>query len=304
MKNLCIILFCAASSPFLIAPVSAQCVAADPSAVPDISIDPLDATGANQIVQPLTLRFRRVGMETSPLNITYQIVDEDSSLRLRVGMDAGPEIEWRSNDAGRDIGALRRESYALLRSGTVSFAAGENSKDAGIRLFVKNLQDDLPAGVYREQYTIRYWCGDPNATVPNELSGNISVTLRVPNVLSANVAGGSRRGEIDFLDFATLSRSLSISVRSTGPYKVTARSLNGGTMVRQGASSNAQADRITYLLRFGGQAMTPDSGAGFSYPRAGLQGLQIPLDVTVEDVSGKRAGTYSDTVMLTLAPAS
>ena len=243
-------------------------------------------------------------METSPLNITYQIVDEDSSLRLRVGMDAGPEIEWRSNDAGRDIGALRRESYALLRSGTVSFAAGENSKDAGIRLFVKNLQDDLPAGVYREQYTIRYWCGDPNATVPNELSGNISVTLRVPNVLSANVAGGSRRGEIDFLDFATLSRSLSISVRSTGPYKVTARSLNGGTMVRQGASSNAQADRITYLLRFGGQAMTPDSGAGFSYPRAGLQGLQIPLDVTVEDVSGKRAGTYSDTVMLTLAPAS
>src|SRR3569623_965698 len=304
MKYFCIILLCAAATPLLVAPAAAQCVVADPTAVPDISVDPLDATGANELVQPLTLRFRRVGVATPPLTVTYQIIDEDSSVRMRVGMDAGPQIEWQSNDAGRNIGALRRESYALLRSGTVSLSAGENSKDVGLRLFVKNLQDDLPAGVYREQYTIRYWCGDPTATVPNELSGVVSVTVRIPNVLSANVAGGSTRGEIDFLDFSTLSRSLAISVRSTGPYKVTARSLNGGNMVRAGGSSQAELDRISYEMRFGGQPMTPGSGAAFSYPRAGLQGLQIPLDVKVEDVSGKRAGKYSNTVMLTLAPAS
>ena len=304
MKNLCIILLCAAASPFLAAPATAQCVVADPTAVPDISVDPLDATGANELVQPLTLRFRRVGVDAPPLTVTYQIVDEDSSVRMRVGMDAGPQIEWQSNAGGRDIGALRRESYALLRSGTVSLSAGENSKDAGLRLFVKNLQDDLPAGVYREQYTIRYWCGDPTATVPNELSGVVSVTVRIPNVLSANVAGGSTRGEIDFLDFSTLSRSLAISVRSTGPYKVTARSLNGGFMVRAGSSSTAESARISYDLRFGGQPMTPDGGAAFSNPRAGLQGLQIPLDVKAESVASKRAGKYSDTVFLTLAPAS
>lgn len=304
MKNFCIILLSTTTSLFLIAPASAQCVVADATAVPDISVDPLNTTGANELVQPLTLRFRRVGVDAPPLAVTYQIIDEDSSVRMRVGMDAGPQIEWQSNDAGRNIGALRRESYALLRSGTVSFGSGENSKEVSLRLFVKNLGDDLPAGVYREQYTVRYWCGDPTATVPNELSGVVSVAIRVPNVLSANVAGGSTRGEIDFLDFAALSRSLAISVRSTGPYKVTARSLNGGFMVRTESPSTAEIDRISYSLRFGGQPMTGDGGASFSNPRAGLQGLQIPLEVKVEDVSGKRAGKYSDTVFLTLTPAS
>ena len=303
MKRLVITLLCAAASPFFVTPVAAQCVSADPAAVPDISIDPLDAAGSSEVVQPLTLRFRRVGVETPALTIAYQIVDEDSSLRLRVGMDAGPEIEWRSDDSARDIGSLRRDTYALLRSGVVSLSAGEVSKDAGIRLFVKNLRDDLPAGIYREQYSIRYWCGDPTASIPNELTGVVSVAIRVPNVLSANIAGGSKRGEIDFQDFASLSRSLSISVRSTGPYKVTARSLNGRAMVREGSNSTAALDRITYDLRFGGQPVTEDAGAAFNYPRAGLQGLQIPLDVKVEDVAGKRAGKYSDTVMLTLAPA-
>lgn len=303
MKNLATILLCAAASPLFVTQAAAQCVSADPASVPDISIDPLDAAGSSEVVQPLTLKFRRVGVETPALNIAYQIVDEDSSLRMRVGMDAGPEIEWRSDDSARDIGALRRDTYALLRSGIVSFSAGEISKDVGVRLFVKNLRDDLPAGIYREQYSIRYWCGDPNASNPNELTGVVSVAIRVPNVLSANVAGGSKRGEIDFQDFASLSRSLSISVRSTGPYKVTARSLNGRAMVREGSTSAAELDRIAYDLRFGGQQVTQDAGAAFDFPRAGLQGLHIPLDVRVEDVSGKRAGKYSDTLFLTLEPA-
>lgn len=302
MKKLCVVLLATIVMPFLAAPAYAQCVVADPVAVPDISVDPLDATGANELVQPLTLRFRRVGVDTPPLTVTYQIVDEDSSVAMRIGMDAGPQVEWRSNDSGRDIGALRRESYALLRSGTVSLSAGETSKDVGLRLFVRNLQEDLPAGVYREQYSVRYWCGDPTATVPNDLSGVVSVAVRIPNVLSANVAGGSARGEIDFQDFASLSRSVAISVRSTGPYKVTAHSLNEGYMVRAGGAATSELDRISYTLRFGGQAMTPDTGAAFAYPRAGLQGLTISLEVKVEDVSAKRAGKYSDTIMLTLAP--
>lgn len=304
MRNLGIFLLGVASSPFLVTSVAAQCVTADPAVVPDIRIDPLDASGSNQVVQPVTLRFKRIGVGTPPLTVTYQIVDEDSPLQMRVGMNGGPQIEWRSNDTARDIGALRRESYALLRSGVVSFSAGEISKNVDIRLFLKNLQEDLPAGVYREQYSIRYWCGEPDASVANELSGIVSVAIRVPNVLSASVAGASKRGEIDFLDFTALSRSLSILVRSTGPYTVSARSLNGRAFVRDGATSAADIDRISYDLHFGGQTLPREGGTGFTYPRAGLQGLQIPLDVKVEDVSGKRAGKYRDTVLLTLAPAS
>lgn len=73
--------------------------------------------------------------------------------------------------------------------------------------------------------------------------------MQVPNVLSANVAGTSTRGEIDFLDFCDPSRSLPVSVRSTGPYVVTlAESLNGSVMLREGARGNEAADRIPYVV--------------------------------------------------------
>lgn len=186
---------------------------------------------------------------------------------------------------------------------TVSLAPNEDSKDEDVRLFLRNPREDLPAGLYREQYTVRYWCGEPDTTMSSEVPGAISVNIQIPNVLSASVVGASTRGEIDFLDFSTLSRSLSIFVRSTGRYSVTARSLNGGAMTRVGQVSAAEIDRIGYHLRFDGQALADATGV-LTRPRAGLAGLQIPLDVTVEDVSRKRAGRYSDTVMLTLSPVS
>src|SRR3546814_8004146 len=132
--------------------------------------------------------------------------------------------------------------------------------------------------------------------MPYESPGIVTVTVQVPNLLRANLAGPSSHGEIDFLDFAARSRSLAVSVRSTGRYAVTARSLNGSAMVREGSGGASGADRIAYEVRFGGQPLTLGSEAGFVNPRAGLGGEQIPLEVEVEDVSAKRAGTYADKI--------
>lgn len=283
---------------------AAQCVTVDPVIIADVRVDPLDATGAAQVMQPVTMMFRRVGVGNAPITVTYQIVDEDSSVRSRVGVTGGPQLEWRSDDSGRNIGATRNEAYALLRSGSVTLGADDNSQQATLRLFLTNLREDLPAGVYREQYTIRYWCADRDSSIPEEIPGIVTVTVQVPNVLSANVAGASTQGEIDFLDFSTLTRSLSVSVRSTGRFAVTARSVNGSVMLREGAAGTDKADRIPYVVRFGGRALALDTGAGFTNPRAGLAGQQIPLEVVVDDVSSKRAGAYSDTLILTLAPVT
>ncbi len=284
--------------------VSAQCVTVDPVIVPAVRVDPLDATGAAQVMQPVTVTFRRVGSETGPVRITYQIVDEDSTGPQRVGITSGPRLEWRSGESGRNIGASRNEAYALLRSGEVALGPNEASEQSQLRLFLPNLREDYPAGVYREQFTVRYWCGDADTTLPHEIPGIVTVTVQVPNVLSANVAGASSRGEIDFLDFATLSRALSVSVRSTGPYAVTAKSVNGSVMLREGAGGSDSADRIPYIVTFGGRALTLGAASSFTNPRAGLAGQQISLNVTVDDVSTKRAGRYSDTLILTLAPAA
>jgi len=272
--------------------------------VPDQRIDPLDTAGASQIVQPLNLTFRRVGVEGGPLHVIYQIVDEDSGVRQRVGTTAGPQVEWRSDETGRNIGASRNESYALLRSGEVMLDARETSEQASLRLFLTNLREDLAAGIYREQFTVRFWCSANGDALPYESPGIVSVTVQVPNVLSANIAGASTHGEIDFLDFSTLSRSLSVSVRSTGPYSVSARSLNGGVLLREGGSSAQTLDRIPYSASFDGRPLPLDSGASFKSERAGLEGRQISLEVVAEDASSKRAGEYRDTLVLTLAPVA
>lgn len=281
---------------------AAQCVSVDPVMVPDIRIDPLDATGAAQILQPLTLTFRRTQMGDEPIHVVYQILDEDTDGQ-RVGVSAGPLVEWRSGRSGRDIGASRNQGPAMLHADELNIGPHDSTEQAEVRLFVKNLREDLPAGVYREQFTIRYWCGNMERGLPVELPGVIAVTVQVPNVLSANIAGVSNQGQIDFLDFAALRRSLSVSVRSTGPYSVSAHSLNGSVMLRDGAPGDAAADRIPYTVAFGGQPVTLDSSP-FKRARAGLDGQQIPLEVEVEDVSSKRAGEYSDTLVLTLTPVA
>ena len=304
MKNFAMALAVALPLTAIGTPAAAQCVTVDPVIVPDVRVDPLDAAGAAQVMQPVTMLFRRVGVGSAPVTVAYQIVDEDSSVQSRVGITGGPQLEWQSGDSGRNIGATRNEAYALLRSGTVTLGADDNSQEATLRLFLTNLREDLPAGVYREHYTIRYWCTDRDTSIPEEIPGIITVTVQVPNVLSTNIAGASAQGEIDFLDFSTLTRSLSVSVRSTGRFAVTAHSVNGSVMLREGATGTDNPDRIPYVVRFGGRNLSPDTGTGLTLPRAGIVGQQIPLDVVVEDVSSKRAGAYSDTLILTLSPVT
>lgn len=303
MNKLIIAQLALATSFAFAAPVQAQCVTVDPVIVPAVRVDPLDTAGAAQIIQPVTMTFRRAGAVNGPVHVIYQIVDEDSEGAQRVGVTSGPQVEWRSGDSARNVGASRNEAYALLRSGEVTLGLDDQSQQSALRLFLPNLREDLPAGVYREQFTIRYWCDEATA-VPNEIPGIVTVIIQVPNVLSANVAGASTRGEIDFLDFATLTRSLTVSVRSTGPYAVTAQSLNGSVMLREGARGSEAADRIPYVVTFGGRPLVPGVAGSVTNPRAGLAGQQIPLGVTVDDVSAKRAGRYRDTLVLTLTPVA
>jgi spore coat protein U-like protein len=283
-------------------PAAAQCVGIEPAVVPEVIVNPLAATAASQIVQPVTLRFRRIGVGSAPVTVTYQIVDEDSPIQSRVGLSAGPQVDWRSDD-GRNIGVPRNEGSALLRSAQVTLAANADSGAETVRLFLRDLDADFPAGFYRELYTVRYWCGEPDTTVANEVPGVLSVTIQIPNVLGASVGGASSRGTIDFSGFETLTRSVAVSVRSTGRYTVTATSLNNGVLLREGARGGDAADRIAYRLRYAGQPLEVDA-AVLSSPRAGIGGQQIPVEVTVEDVSTKRAGRYRDTLTLTLTPAA
>lgn len=304
MKSGLIALIAASAASSFPAAAWAQCATIDPVVVPQVRVDPLNAAGPGELVQPFVLTFRRTGLDTAPLMVSYQIVDEDSSVQSRIGRSRGPTVEWQGEGSSRDIGAFRSEAYSLLRSGRAAFGENDQASQQTVALRLTNLRDDLSSGVYREQFTVRYWCGETDASLPYESQGTVAVSVAVPNVLSANIAGASVHGEIDFMDFAVLSRTLQVSVRSTGPYRVTARSVNGGVLQRERSGAGDEADRIRYDATFDGQALTTDGAGGQGMPRAGLLGRQIALDVTVEGVEDKRAGVYADTLLLTLAPAN
>lgn len=286
-------------------PALAQCVTVDPVIIPQIRLDPLDASGASELVQPFYLTFRRAAVGAEPIEVRYQIVDEDSAAIARVGLSRGPVVEWTSASSSRDIGALRHESYALLKTGKISLGQNDAAVHSQVALRLSDLRADLPAGIYREQFSVRFWCGSDDSAIAHEVPGAVAASIAVPNVLSANVAGASSRGEIDFLNFETLTRALQVSVRSTGPFRVTARSENGGVLVREGARVNGGAsEHIAYQVSFDGELLTVEGGANRILPRAGLGGRQFPLEVRAADVAANRAGVYSDTLYLTLEPAN
>lgn len=282
----------------------AQCAMVDPVVVPQVRLDPMDASGAAELAQPFTLSFRRAGVDMQPIQIRYQILDEDSAVRSRIGQSEGPVAAWQASDSSRDIGGLRNQGYALMNSGQIQIGQDDVSAQRQVMLRLTDLRADLRAGVYREQFTVRYWCDAEGETAPFESMGAVTVSVAVPNVLSASVAGASATGEIDFFDFASLTRSLQVSVRSTGPYRVTARSVNGGFMLRDGATGTDATDRLTYEARLAGAPVGTRGDAALAMPRAGLAGRQLSLEVTVQDIRGARAGTYADTLLLTLEPAN
>lgn len=284
---------------------TASCVIVEPVLTPQVLLDPLDASGAAEFTQPFALTFRRADTGAGALTVRYQIVDEDSAIQSRVGAGRGPAVVWQSQDSTREIGAFRSDSSPLLRSGVVSLGDDDPAAQTTIFMRLVNLREDLSAGVYREQFTVRYWCGEDQAAMPYEAPGAIAVSVAVPNVLSASVAGVSPRGEIDFMDFSVTRRHLMISVRSTGSYQVSARSLNNGAMVREGAAPGLDsADRIGYEARLEGEPLMLDGVSTRSMPRAGLAGRQYAFEVEVEDTRSKRAGAYGDTILLTLAPVN
>lgn len=283
----------------------AQCVTVDPVIVPQVRADPLDAGASAEMLQPFALTFRRATTDDGPIDIRYQIVDEDSSAIARVGLSKGPMVAWTSAESQRDIGALRSGSSTLLHSGVARLSDREPADQRTVTLRLSDLRADLPAGVYREQFTVRFWCEAGETGAPYEATGAVSVSVAVPNVLSASVAGASLRGEIDFMNFEALSRSIQISVRSTGPYRVTARSLNGGVLLRDAVSGPpGEADRIAYSAALDGESLDVEGRKGLVRSRSGLAGQKIPLDIRVEGVSQKRAGRYADTLFLTLEPAN
>ena len=69
MKSGLIVLIAATAASSFAGAAFAQCATVDPVVVPQIRVDPLDAAGPAELVQPLILTFRRTGLDVAPLTV-------------------------------------------------------------------------------------------------------------------------------------------------------------------------------------------------------------------------------------------
>lgn len=234
----------------------------------------------------------------------------DSRCNARLGMDLHGEafglsrigdtrlVAYSLTDerGGNDITPRTGESAERLNARPVNLAPGERTL---VRFTVAvDPTATLGQGVYSQTLFIAVEDnrGAPLAERP--------VTLAV-NVVPAAVMG--LKGEfqridgvarIDLGELSSGSRSLgtSLFVQSTGGYRVSVESSNQGRL-RLGVSQWY----VDYSLAVGSNSMNLAVGDDFEVLSSQQRNDDYPLSVNIGDVSGRRAGEYSDVLTFTIA---
>jgi len=268
----------------------------------NVTYDPLGTQGVSQVVQPINLRTTRGGGSGSS-GVIAQFVDWDSNTTLRIG-SRGPIYTIEDGDTV----VVNRYSAPLLPN--QYFAHTFNARGAGVYESIHGLQffidpgQDIPAGVYDETLDVQYRCpsGNPFDHSYDRQSGVLHVSVNVPSKLIANLSGGSTSGTLDFGDFRDRVRGAMVNVYSTGPFTVKIDAGNYGHMILDGASHPDRDARIDYGILFDGFPVK--LGNRMHFQRTGIGGSGFPLVAFTNDIFGKRAGTYRDTLTVTITPTA
>ncbi|HEY1750666.1 MAG TPA: hypothetical protein VGG29_05350 [Caulobacteraceae bacterium] len=304
-----VLLACAALAPA--GGAAAACVNFSGASI-SVTYDPLSGQSRSDLVQPISLTAARQTASPEPSAVVGQFVAQSGQSQFRLGGHDGPVYTVVTNDGttvivGQSAPPLQQLQYFAV--GFPNSPTHVTETVGGLKLVVPGGQD-VAAGTYQESLSVQYRClagGHDDVQTHGDAatqSAVLPVTITVPNKISANLAGGQSRGQIDFGDFDQLSHRVSIQVRSTGPYDLLISSDNNGKMLLDHAPKGADADStsIGYKLSYGGAAVSLGSQGRFD--RTGVAGDDLDLVVTADPVAKKRAGEYRDTLTVTFTPAS
>lgn len=146
--------------------------------------------------------------------------------------------------------------------------------------------------------------GSGNVVTPRLHRDNLTIRYTTPTSISTNVAGGGSATTVDFGELvAGAVRSVNIEARSNVNYQLRATSQNLGVM-RLPAPYNTWS--IGYTATLGGSPLNLSTltgtvlGPSTPTPAAGRTHA---LGVTIGSVTGKRAGTYTDDITISIEVA-
>jgi hypothetical protein len=197
---------------------------------------------------------------------------------------------------GNDITPRTGQSARRLNAQPVSLGAGERSL---VRFtFAADPEALLGEGIYSQNVFIAVEAADgaPIAERPVSLAINVIPAAVMGLKGEFQRINGVARIDLGELTEGPRSLGTSLFVLSTGGYRVSVESSNGGRL-RMGASDWY----VDYGLAIGSNSMSLSQGDDFEVTSRRPRADDYPLTVMVGDVRGRRAGEYSDVLTFTIA---
>lgn len=167
--------------------------------------------------------------------------------------------------------------------------------------------DYIGGTVYIENLSYAVQCytntnGGGTTTTGGPSAAN-TVNLTIPKLVSITTGSPAT---INFGSFSTTTQTLQVGLKSTSSVNVTVATSNVNQMVLAGSVTPYPSNSvIPYTMTLDG--VTVANGSSLSNrPRATVAGTNWPLILTLTGgvPSGKLAGSYSDTITLTLTPGT
>lgn len=290
--------------------LAANCatISVSPSAPSFASWNPINPAIQEAVV---AVTITRASSSTKSARLIF--LDANSSQSpVRVGTTSGPRYQVVNSDTGSVISFPSGTQIGNVSAGNTQFGGSGNS--ATVNLKVQILANSAPSEdfVGGEQFSeaLRYavQCyknagnggGNPLGT-DTDVASNLTVGLAIPKLASIITAAPTT---INFGNFTTTAQTAVVSVKSTSTLNVAVSTSNNGKLVRSGAVAPFPDDStIPYGMTFKGTALAPGTTLN-NQARAGVLGSNYPLQLTLTGglPFGKLAGTYNDTITLTITP--
>ena len=225
----------------------------------------------------------------------------DVSAPIRLGVN-GPIYQVLDN-SGNNILYPKNASITTASNPTASSPAGDMiTVPLRVNVPAKTDNVDYASGTLSETISYAVQCftstGKSNG-IDGPFAGPV-LTLTIPQLVSITTGSAAN---IDFRNFTMTTSNVSVGVKSTSRVQVSFVTANVSKMVRAGSPSPSPLNSsIPYTMMLNGQPLTN----GLQLSRAGTStGTTWPLVLDLGTLpQGKIAGSYADTITLTLTPVN
>ncbi|MEZ5818631.1 MAG: hypothetical protein R3D44_16255 [Hyphomicrobiaceae bacterium] len=158
----------------------------------------------------------------------------------------------------------------------------------------------VPSGDYTANLTAAVYY--PNGSnIKFGSSTTVAVTIHVSAEMSVNIAGGSSLATT--LAFGNMIandvRAVDIQARSNQGFKFTATSDNGGVLKLDPNPGDGVNWQVPYTVKINNGAplnLSTAQSVAISSAATSLAGVNVPVQVTLGNPAGQRAGTYKDVI--------